>query len=174
MRPYTVILSGLFLEEKSEDPKALFLNTPDTLQLQLVINRPTHLQCHVFKHYFTCHLLGRGYFMHFSTAGGMPGDKTLLESRILYPRRGFQCLQFFLFNSGHDSDQLKIWVREFDKANPNGTLRLIERINGTALQTFQCRFIEATHVCGDQIMSTLLNHFLLCRSSTLMDNDDCF
>ncbi|XP_077099380.1 meprin A subunit beta [Siphateles boraxobius] len=71
---------------------------------------------------------GKGYFMHLSTAVGMEGNKALLESRILYPKRGFQCLQFFLYNSGHASDQLRIWTREFDMANPNGTLHLIQQI----------------------------------------------
>ncbi|XP_057190691.1 meprin A subunit beta, partial [Triplophysa rosa] len=84
----------------------------------------------------------RGYFMHFGTAGGMPGDKALLESRVLYPRRGFQCLQFFLYNSGRDSDQLKIWVREFDKANPKGTLRLIERINAPPDDQWQLHHVS--------------------------------
>jgi len=77
---------------------------------------------------------GKGYFMHLSTAVGIEGDKALLESRILYPKRGFQCLQFFLYNSGHASDQLRIWTREFDMANPNGTLHLIQQIEGTNVQ----------------------------------------
>ncbi|XP_061111871.1 meprin A subunit beta [Conger conger] len=64
-----------------------------------------------------------GYFMHFSTATGPVGAQALLESRFLYPKRGFQCLQFFLHHSGNVEDQLNILVREYDKANPNGTLR---------------------------------------------------
>uniref|UniRef100_A0A4W4HS80 Metalloendopeptidase n=1 Tax=Electrophorus electricus TaxID=8005 RepID=A0A4W4HS80_ELEEL len=71
---------------------------------------------------------GMGYFMYFSTAKGSVGDTARLESRLLYPKRGYQCLQFFYYHSGHLSDQLAIWVREYDEANPNGTLRLIQKI----------------------------------------------
>uniref|UniRef100_W5N2W7 Meprin A subunit n=1 Tax=Lepisosteus oculatus TaxID=7918 RepID=W5N2W7_LEPOC len=66
---------------------------------------------------------GAGYFMHFSTATGSAGDKAYLESRILYPKRGFQCLQFFYYHSGSADDELKILVREYDQDNPQGTLR---------------------------------------------------
>ncbi|XP_076152232.1 meprin A subunit beta [Alosa pseudoharengus] len=72
----------------------------------------------------------KGYFMHFSTASGKQGDNAFLESRLLYPKRGFQCLQFFLYNSGHATDELSIWVREYDTSNPNGNLRLIEKVAG--------------------------------------------
>ncbi|XP_036375426.1 meprin A subunit beta-like [Megalops cyprinoides] len=71
-----------------------------------------------------------GYFMHFSTATGKAGDKAYLESRLLYPRRGYQCLQFFHYHSGNAGDRLNIWVREYDKANPNGTLRFIGEVAG--------------------------------------------
>ncbi|XP_073727834.1 meprin A subunit beta isoform X2 [Misgurnus anguillicaudatus] len=85
---------------------------------------------------------GRGYFMHFSTASGKQGDKGLLESRLLYPRRGYQCLQFFLYNSGDVSDQLKIWVREFDKANSNGTLYLIKQIHAPPDDQWQLHHVS--------------------------------
>ncbi|KAL0966179.1 hypothetical protein UPYG_G00291960 [Umbra pygmaea] len=73
---------------------------------------------------------GLGYFMHFSTASGKPGDTARLESRLLYPKtkREYQCLQFFLYNSGGANDQLVIQVREYDEAHPNGTLRIIQTI----------------------------------------------
>lgn len=74
--------------------------------------------------------LGSGYFMHFSTGRANTGDKALLESRLLYPQRGYQCLQFFYYNSAGPSDTLKVYVREYDKANPNGSLRLIKTIEG--------------------------------------------
>lgn len=77
--------------------------------------------------------------MHFSTASGNAGDKAFLESRLLYPKRNFQCLQFFLYNSGHATDELSIWVREYDSENPDGTLRLIETVAGeAALQWAYC------------------------------------
>lgn len=74
--------------------------------------------------------LGAGYFMHFSTASGKVGDTALLETRLLYPKHSHQCLQFFYYHSGHTSDGLKVWVREYDKINPNGTLRFIQQIPG--------------------------------------------
>ncbi|XP_017206637.2 meprin A subunit beta isoform X2 [Danio rerio] len=85
---------------------------------------------------------GKGYFMHFSTAGGPEGAKALLESRVLYPKRGFQCLQFFVFNSGHTSDRLRIWTREFDTENPNGTLRLVQQIHAPPGERWQLQHIS--------------------------------
>ncbi|PKU44800.1 hypothetical protein llap_4907 [Limosa lapponica baueri] len=72
-----------------------------------------------------------GYFMHFNTSAGAEGSTAILESRILYPKRGFQCLQFYFYNSGHESDRLYVGVREYTSAHPNGTLRLIEEIKGS-------------------------------------------
>ncbi len=68
--------------------------------------------------------------MHFSTGTANTGDTALLESRILYPKRGYQCLQFFYYNSADPSDTLKIYVREYDGTDPNGQLRLIQTIDG--------------------------------------------
>lgn len=66
--------------------------------------------------------------MHFNTSAGSEGSTAFLESRILYPKRGFQCLQFYLYNSGNENDRLNVWVKEYTAANPNGTLRFIEEI----------------------------------------------
>lgn len=74
--------------------------------------------------------IGTGYFMHFSTIGGSEGDSALLESRLLYPNHDYQCLQFFYYHSGNPNDKLEIWVREYNKANPSGTLRMIKTITG--------------------------------------------
>ncbi|NXK59459.1 MEP1B protein, partial [Sylvietta virens] len=71
-----------------------------------------------------------GYFMHFNTSAGREGSTAVLESRILYPKRGFQCLQFYLYNNGNENDRLNVWVREYTSASPNGTLRFIEEIKG--------------------------------------------
>ncbi len=68
--------------------------------------------------------------MHFSTGTANPLDKARLESRLLYPKRGYQCLQFYYYNSGSPSDTLNIYVREYDEANPNGALRFIKTIDG--------------------------------------------
>uniref|UniRef100_A0A3B4ENA0 Metalloendopeptidase n=1 Tax=Pygocentrus nattereri TaxID=42514 RepID=A0A3B4ENA0_PYGNA len=84
---------------------------------------------------------GRGYFMHFSTINGNGGDTAMLESRLLYPKRGYQCLQFFHYHSGNPSDQLAIWVREYDEANPNGTLRFLQQINGPPEDLWQLHHV---------------------------------
>ncbi|NXR12803.1 MEP1B protein, partial [Semnornis frantzii] len=83
-----------------------------------------------------------GYFMHFSTSAGAVGNTAALESRILYPKRGFQCLQFYFYNSGHDSDRLYVWVREYTSAHPNGTLRLIEEIKGSPANYWQLHHVS--------------------------------
>uniref|UniRef100_A0A8B9HRR7 Metalloendopeptidase n=1 Tax=Astyanax mexicanus TaxID=7994 RepID=A0A8B9HRR7_ASTMX len=85
---------------------------------------------------------GTGYFMHFITSSGTPGHTALLESRLLYPNRGYQCLQFFYYNSGDPTDQLAIWVREYDEANPNGTLRFIQQINGPPEDQWQLHHVS--------------------------------
>lgn len=81
-----------------------------------------------YSNYGKC--TGSGFFMHFDTASAAIGDTALLESRLLYPKRGFQCLQFFYYNSAGATDTLKVWVREYTAANPNGALRLIATIDG--------------------------------------------
>ncbi|XP_005072497.1 meprin A subunit alpha isoform X1 [Mesocricetus auratus] len=72
---------------------------------------------------------GAGYFMHFNTSSGVTGEVALLESRILYPKRKQQCLQFFYKMTGSPADRLIVWVRRDDGA---GTVRKLARI-----QTFQ-------------------------------------
>uniref|UniRef100_A0A8C0BSQ3 Meprin A subunit n=1 Tax=Buteo japonicus TaxID=224669 RepID=A0A8C0BSQ3_9AVES len=83
-----------------------------------------------------------GYFMHFNTSAGAEGSTAILESRILYPKRGFQCLQFYFYNSGHESDRLYVWVREYTSAHPNGTLRLIEEIKGSPASYWQLHHVS--------------------------------
>lgn len=68
--------------------------------------------------------------MHFSTGKAATGASALLESRLLYPKRGFQCLQFFFYNSTGPNDTLKIFVREYDGAHPTGKLRFVKTIDG--------------------------------------------
>ncbi|XP_077208632.1 meprin A subunit beta [Paroedura picta] len=72
-----------------------------------------------------------GFLVHFNTSGGVSGDRAILESRFLYPKRGFQCLQFYYYNSGSESDQLNVLVKEYSEANPNGTLRPVKTIQGS-------------------------------------------
>uniref|UniRef100_A0A8D1JMT1 Meprin A subunit n=1 Tax=Sus scrofa TaxID=9823 RepID=A0A8D1JMT1_PIG len=57
---------------------------------------------------------GAGYFMHFDTSSGAVEEAALLESRILYPKRKQQCLQFFYKMTGSSSDRLVVWVRRDD------------------------------------------------------------
>lgn len=67
--------------------------------------------------------------MHFD---GSPGDTAFLESRLLYPHRDSQCLQFYLYQSGASEDQLRVHIREFEEGDTTGTLRLIETLSGNA------------------------------------------
>ncbi|KAF1376297.1 hypothetical protein PFLUV_G00210040 [Perca fluviatilis] len=75
-------------------------------------------------------LLGKcrdaGYFMHFSTMTGKPQESALLESRILYPKRKLQCLQFFYKMTGSSLDRLVIWVKIDDGT---GTIRRMKKIH---------------------------------------------
>ncbi|NXC14741.1 MEP1B protein, partial [Corythaeola cristata] len=83
-----------------------------------------------------------GYFMHFNTSSGAEGSTAILESRILYPKRGFQCLQFYFYNSGNESDQLYVWVKEYTSDDSNGTLRLIEEIEGSPASYWQLHHVS--------------------------------
>ncbi|KFV11911.1 Meprin A subunit beta, partial [Tauraco erythrolophus] len=83
-----------------------------------------------------------GYFMHFNTSSGAEGSTAMLESRILYPKRGFQCLQFYFYNSGNESDQLYVWVKEYTSDDSNGTLRLIEEIKGSPASYWQLHHVS--------------------------------
>ncbi|XP_010184864.1 PREDICTED: meprin A subunit alpha-like [Mesitornis unicolor] len=70
-----------------------------------------------------------GYFMYFSTSSGKADEVAVLESRILYPKRTQQCLQFFYRITGSLSDKLIIWLKEDDGT---GNVRKMRKI-----QTFQ-------------------------------------
>uniref|UniRef100_A0A665V0V4 Meprin A subunit n=1 Tax=Echeneis naucrates TaxID=173247 RepID=A0A665V0V4_ECHNA len=79
----------------------------------------------------TDHTLGgrcrdSGYFMKFDTSSGVVGSSALLESRILYPKRDEQCLQFFYKMSGTAGDKLVIWIRTDDGT---GTVRSVSKIH---------------------------------------------
>ncbi|NXE26047.1 MEP1A protein, partial [Ardeotis kori] len=70
-----------------------------------------------------------GYFMYFDTSSGKAEEVAVLESRILYPKRTQQCLQFFYRITGSLSDKLIIWLKEDDGT---GNIRKMRKI-----QTFQ-------------------------------------
>lgn len=71
--------------------------------------------------------------MHASTASGKEGDSARLETHRMSPKREchVQCLQFYYYHSGSESDQLNIWLREFDhELDPTGKVRLVGQITG--------------------------------------------
>ncbi|XP_062393739.1 meprin A subunit beta-like [Sardina pilchardus] len=98
----------------------------------------------------------QGFFMHFSTNGVKVGNSAKMETRRMTPRRSckVQCLEFFYYHSGSWSDQLNIWIREFDGVDDvKGTRRLMDQIKGSqagywqlyhvslnATKTFQVEF----------------------------------
>ncbi|NXD71891.1 MEP1A protein, partial [Eolophus roseicapillus] len=80
-------------------------------------------------HTLSGHCRDAGYFMYFSTSSGKADEVAILESRILYPKRTQQCLQFFYKTTGSLSDRLIVWLKEDDGT---GNVRKLRKI-----QTFQ-------------------------------------
>ncbi|XP_072460587.1 meprin A subunit beta-like [Notamacropus eugenii] len=78
-----------------------------------------------------------GFFMHFNSGSVNEGEKAILESRIFYPKREFQCLQFFYYNSGNRDDQLKIYVREYTSENVNGSLILVDEVKDASIGSWE-------------------------------------
>lgn len=74
--------------------------------------------------------LDSGYFMKFDTSSGEAGRSALLESRILYPKRDEQCLQFFYKMTGAAGDRLVIWIRTDDGTGTVRSVRKIHTITG--------------------------------------------
>lgn len=74
--------------------------------------------------------LDSGYYMKFDTSSGAAGSTALLESRILYPKRDEQCLQFFYKMSGAAGDRLVIWIRTDDGTGTVCNVRKIHTITG--------------------------------------------
>ncbi|XP_068591543.1 meprin A subunit beta-like [Cebidichthys violaceus] len=86
-----------------------------------------------------------GYFMHASTASGQEGDSALLETHKMRRNREchVQCLQFYYYHSGHKSDHLNIWIREFqDEWDLSGTLRLMGQITGPPTSYWQLKHVS--------------------------------
>ncbi|XP_047454956.1 meprin A subunit beta-like isoform X1 [Mugil cephalus] len=87
---------------------------------------------------------GSGHFMHASTASGQEGDSAWLETQRMSLNRECpsQCLQFYYYHSGNQSDQLNIWMREFqDEQDSTGTLRLMAQITGTPTSHWQLQHV---------------------------------
>ncbi|XP_068094467.1 meprin A subunit beta-like [Hyperolius riggenbachi] len=91
-------------------------------------------------HTFLGQKQGTGYFMHFNTSTGSTGNEAILESRLFYPKRGYQCLEFFYYHSGSDSDQLNIWIKEYTAGSPNGSLKLMDTVSGKPADYWQLHF----------------------------------
>ncbi|XP_036892816.1 meprin A subunit beta [Sturnira hondurensis] len=87
---------------------------------------------------------GSGFFMHFNRSSVNVGATAVLESRKLYPQRGFQCLQFYLYNSGSENDQLNIHIREYSAGNENGTLILVEEIKDIPIGSWELYYVTLT------------------------------
>lgn len=69
--------------------------------------------------------------MYFSTSLGIAEEAALLESRILYPKRKQQCLQFFYKMTGSPSDRLIVWVRRDDGTGNVRKLVKVKTFQGT-------------------------------------------
>lgn len=78
-------------------------------------------------------LIDAGYYMKFDTANKPAGHSALLESRILYPKRNQQCLEFFYRMSGGPEDQLAIWVRTDDGTSSVRKVSKVHTIRGQLL-----------------------------------------
>lgn len=68
--------------------------------------------------------------MKFDTSTGPAGNSALLESRILYPQREEQCLQFFYKMTGAPGDKLVIWVRTDNGVGDIQSVKKIHTITG--------------------------------------------
>ncbi|MED6242769.1 hypothetical protein ATANTOWER_009490, partial [Ataeniobius toweri] len=86
-----------------------------------------------------------GYFIHATTASGQEGDSIQLETEVVKPNRAcnVQCLQFYYFHSGNESDELNIWIREFqDERDKTGTLRLMAQITGPPTSHWKLHYVS--------------------------------
>ncbi|KAF1376298.1 hypothetical protein PFLUV_G00210050 [Perca fluviatilis] len=81
-------------------------------------------------HTLAGHCRDSGYFMKFDTSSGAAGSSALLESRILYPKRDEQCLEFFYKMTGAAGDKLVIWVRTDDGTGALRSFKKIHTITG--------------------------------------------
>lgn len=68
--------------------------------------------------------------MKFDTSSGEVGNSALLESRILYPNRDEQCLNFFYKMTGAALDKLVIWIRTDDGTGKVRRVKKIHTITG--------------------------------------------
>ncbi|XP_033837344.1 meprin A subunit beta-like [Periophthalmus magnuspinnatus] len=93
-------------------------------------------------------------FMYASTAFGLEGDSAWLETNRMTPNRSchVQCLQFYYFHSGHESDQLNIWIREFQDENDfTGQSRMVEQITGNKTSHWQYHYVSISATRSFQV-----------------------
>lgn len=73
--------------------------------------------------------------MKFDTTNEEVGHSASLESRILYPKRSYQCLQFFYKMSGDPGDLLVIWLRVDDGTGSVRKVQKLHTIKGERVRT---------------------------------------
>ncbi|XP_062987372.1 meprin A subunit beta [Elgaria multicarinata webbii] len=129
-RLYNCSSSLTFMETcsfESENVCGMIQSTEDKADWQRVTQVSSGPQS---DHTYGGNCQGSGYLMHFNTSVGNVTDQAVLESRILYPKRAFQCLQFYYYNSGSGSDQLGIFIKEYTETYPDGILTPVKVIEG--------------------------------------------
>ncbi|XP_056377758.1 meprin A subunit beta-like isoform X2 [Hyla sarda] len=139
-RLYNCTSSVTFLDTcsfETDDICGMLQNSSDSADWQRVTqvsNGPSSDHTHLGKE------RDIGYFMHFSTSTGKTGDYATLESRLFYPARRFQCLDFFYYHNGNKNDTLNIWIKEYTKVHSNGIWRLMDSINGKPADYWQLHY----------------------------------
>ncbi|XP_040210053.1 meprin A subunit beta-like isoform X3 [Rana temporaria] len=126
-RLYNCTSSGLFLDScnfESDDVCGMLKSSGTGSNWQRVTQAPggpssdhTYMENRV------------GNFMHLSTRTGNAGYQSILESRLFYPVRKYQCLEFFYYNSGSKNDRLNIYIKQYLPDFPNGIYILVDTIS---------------------------------------------
>ncbi|KAL2102088.1 hypothetical protein ACEWY4_003849 [Coilia grayii] len=73
----------------------------------------------------------------------MAGDRGVIKTKRITPQRDFQCLELFYYYNGADSDQLNIWIREFESGfHTTGAARLIGQITDSPENYWRLQHIQ--------------------------------
>ncbi|XP_051781597.1 meprin A subunit alpha-like [Erpetoichthys calabaricus] len=83
-----------------------------------------------------------GYFMYFNTKFGKIDETALLESRILYPKRQLQCLQFFYKMTGSPKDLLVVWIRIYDETGNIQKLVKMQTFSGDLEHSWKIAHVQ--------------------------------
>ncbi|XP_074058170.1 meprin A subunit beta-like [Macrotis lagotis] len=81
--------------------------------------------------------IGSCFFMYFNSSSVNIGEKAILESRLFYPKRKFQCLQFFYYNSGNKNDKLRIYIRQYFTGHHQVSLNLMGEVKDVPTGSWQ-------------------------------------